>query len=344
MRRAAWFAIGVVATLVVAMAVTEIPVATAGVESFLGMSVATTSSDPSEPAWNTGNLCSSITYGPGPGNVTCVSHISNSAVPLTYNFSAGKVQGGVVNVTIYGSNDCIYLNFHSFYTTLNIDLLGSGYACPLQSGKSSGSGGGAPNVLWAGGNWGNGNGCSHDSGWGSGWASPVEWGHSGKKCGPGVNIVVNSEGDILNLNQTELKSKCGGGDGFSDWGSWGHGKGYATNVTIYGTTTVVNAVQYKGTHGLNTTVTYIGTKPGFSVCPSGITYGRVHWTEVSYGSHNTFSTIFIDGTNIAHPPANYTYFTVPLAPPAGISYGYNNLYGNETTQTVPLGSCQYLAQ
>jgi hypothetical protein len=236
----------------------------------------------------------------------------------------------VVNIWIHGSSDCIYLNFHSFYTNITIHLLGSDYACSSHSGKGSGS----PSVASAWGNGGKGGyGCSKGSGWGS--SSVISavgnWGHGGKACAPGVNIVINSEGDILNLLSTSGSKCSSGGD-------------YAANVTIYGTTTVVNSLQSKGTSHITTTITYIGTKPGFSVCPSGITVGRVAWTEVSYGSHNTFNTIFVDGTNVAHVPPNSPYTTQPLAPPNGVSYGSGNLYGNETTTTEPAGSCQYLAK
>jgi len=333
MRRTTWFGIGVVLVMIVAGAVSILPGAASGLSSFLGTSV-NGAAVTSEPAWNSGYLCSSISYGPNPGDVTCVSQISDSQVPLTYNFSAGTVRNGVVNVSIYGSRDCVDLNFASFFTTINLDLFGSGYSCGTKSNQS-GNWSESHSAQWVRGDWGHRNWCYGGSGDWNGSGVYADWhnGGSGKNCGSGVNVVLNSEADTLNLNQSASNSRCG--NQFSP---------YVTNITVYGTTTVVNAVQSQGTRGLNTTVTYIGTKPGFSVCPSGITYGRVKWTEASYGSRNVFGTIFVDGKNVAHPPADYAYFTLPLAPPAGVSYGYYNFYGNETTQTAPSGSCQYLAQ
>lgn len=233
--------------------------------------------DTDPPAWTSGNLCSSISY-PGPGDITCVSLVSQAPNPLWWNFTEvpAKIQGGTVTVDIFGSADCINLNFHSFYTTIVINLFGSVYAC----------------------------------------ASPVGEG----ALAPGINIVINSEGDSLTLNQM--------------------GSQYDTNLTVYGTTTFVSDTQ-SGSFD-NTTVTYIGWGEKAQVCPSGITDLRVHWSEVSYGSYNTFNTIFVDGTNVVHPPANYAYSTEPLLPPDGMAFGTGDLYGNETTQTAPPGTCGYL--
>jgi hypothetical protein len=276
MKLVRWMGIGLVVSFLIAGATVAIPGAATGIHSLFQPQGITPSGGSPQPAWNTGNLCNSISY-PGPGNVTCVSLVSQASYPLWYNFSAGEVQGGTVTVAIYGSADCINLNFHSFYTTIVIDLLGSGYSCPAS-------------------------------------------GVSGSPVGPGVNVAINSEGDSFTLNQL--------------------GSVYTTNVTVYGTTTFVSAVQAGS--GLTTTVTYVGTTAGFATCPSGITDGRVAWSEVSFGSYNTFNTIFVDGTNVAHPPANYAYSTEPLLPPDGAAFGYNDLYGNETTQTAPAGSCSYL--
>ncbi|MGP8075830.1 MAG: hypothetical protein ACLP8Y_03720 [Thermoplasmata archaeon] len=230
--------------------------------------------DSIEPNWNSGNLCDSISY-TGPGDVTCVSLVSEAPFPLWYNFSAGTIQGGTVTVVVYGSADCINLNFHSFYSTIVIDLLGSDYSCP---------------------------------------ATPASAG------GPGVNVVVNSEGDSFTYDQ--------------------YGSQYVSNITFYGTTTYASDLMDGSV--LNTTVTYIGWSPATNACPSGITDGRVAWSEVSFGSFNTFNTIFVDGTNVAHPPVNYAYSTESLQPPDGNGYGTSDLYGNETTQTEPLGACSYL--
>lgn len=329
MRRAGWLGIGIIVTFVVAGTVSVIPATATTIQSLLGTSGLTASSTSGEPAWNTGNLCTSIFYS-GPGDVSCVSKISNSQSPLWYNFSAGTVERGTVTVSIYGSNDCIYMNFHSFYTTVNIYLLGNDYFC----GTGHGKGGAWLAPLWgSGGGGGTGQSrCSAGFGGGGGWLLPVEWAQK-PKCTPGVNIVVNSEGDTINLFQSPPRQhSCDGSSGR-----------YSTNVTLYGTTTVFNLVQSRSADDLNTTVTYIGIKPGFAACPWGITDGLVPWwTDVSYGSHNTFNTIFVDGTNVAHPPPNYQYSTEPLLPPDGTSYGKGNLYGNETTQTAPAGTCHYL--
>jgi hypothetical protein len=324
MSSARWLGIGLVVTLVMAGAVSFAPSTARILQSQSGTSAVGVSSAQSQPSWNTGNLCNALTYGPGPGDVTCLSYVSHSPYPLWYNFSAGSVTGGTVNVTILGSDECIYLNFHSFFTTINIHLVGSGYACPSHPRDARGNSG---SYLSTGGvgDWHHEQSGCHIRSWDSGDTElAFAWGHGGgkKRCAPGVNIVVNSEGDTLRLVQ------CG--------------RYYVTNVTVYGTTTLVNATQSWHSRGLNTTITYIGTKPGFAVCPSGITDFRVTWSELSYGSRNTFNTIFVDGTNVAHPPPNHPYSTQPMLPPDGTSYGRGNLYGYETTQTPPFGSCHYL--
>lgn len=312
--------------VVAAATLAVIPGAATVVQSLSGSSVATSSSD-TQPTWNSGNLCTP-TAGPSAGDWNCVSIISKAPYPLWYNFSAGEIQGGVVNIWIYGSNDCIYLNFHSFDTKINIYLYGSEYSCPSSATSSTNSLFG-PII----GDWSK-TGCSSSVTIYS-YLVPFDGnGPSEKSCKTGVNIVVNAEYDTLNLVQ------CG--------------SSYATNVTVYGTTTVVNSVQ-GGCHKkcsffssqsdhLTTTIIYIGTTAGFSTCPSGITDGRVTWSEKAYGSHDTFNTIFIDGTNVVHAPANYAYSTEPLLPPDGHSYGYENLYGNETTQIAPTGSCSYILE
>ncbi len=332
------------------------------------------STDP--PNWNTGNLCTYLTTGPAPGDVQCTNVASHVPYALWWNFSAGEVEGGIVNVTIKGSYDCIYLNFHSFDTTINIFVTGSHYACPPQ--KSSGCGGQPWTSIFAlgttdgggncggggGGSWitplGNGQGgcgswltplgggqCGCGQGQGSGYVTDGNGGGgNGGQCGCGKNpsgsgygpawnnggggktqckvgifVAVNSEGDILNLIQ------CG-----SDYG---------VNVTVYGTTTVVNG-DLRGDF-LNDTVTWIGTTAGFSTCPSGITTGRVSWGVEIRGSHDEWNTIFVDGTNVAHVPPNSPFTTEPLGPPDGVAHGQDDLYGSETTTTAPAGSCAYLA-
>ncbi len=320
MRMQRWVGLGVAIVVVAAVTVSLFPSATAGLASLVGAPKTLDSTGASEPNWNAGNLC--YAYGIGTTKVLCVSTISNAREPLTYNFSAGELLGGTVNVWIYGSNDCVYLNFHSFYTTINIHLLGTGYAC--KTPKSSGGGGGgngwdpAVNLYQQ-------PSCSSSPGFT--WTLGVLWNNQQTSCAPGINIAVNSEGDVVNLIQ--FGSPC---QTIGD---------YTANVTVYGTTTVVH--DYQNGNNLHTTVTYIGTTAGFATCPSGITVGRVSWTVKSYGNKNEFSTIFVDGTNVAHAPPNQSFKTQPLGPPDGVSYGFGNLYGSETTQVTPAGSCQYIA-
>lgn len=354
MRRGAWIGVGLIASVVIVGAAFIVPVAGLGLPTALAPVKAASSPTTPEPVWNTGNLCTAVFNDPNPGDVQCVSDISNSKAPLWYNFSSpGKVKGGVVNVTILGSHDCIFLNFHSIDTTLNITILGSGYACAyasngtitgspagylVESGISDWGGGGQGCSGW-GGNWlttdwshgGNSTCCGQGSGWGGGGFS-TEWGHgSGGNvtCGPGVNIAVVSEDDVMNLVQGGSSSPCHHGSG-----------GYATNVTVYAATTVVNVVQ--NSDKLNTTVTYIGSKAGFSTCPYRYEYGRVHWTEVANGNKDTFNTIFVNQAGAKGSPVNSPYTTEPLGPPAGIATGYDDIYGNENTTTAPPGTCQYI--
>lgn len=328
-----------------------VPAGGFGLPSVSTFSASASTGDSPQPVWNSGNLCKAVFNDPNPGDVQCASSISDSKAPLWYNFSAGKVKGGVVNVTISGSNDCIFMNFHSFDTTLNITILGSGYACAYSSngtisGSPSGSvvnagvsdwGGGQGcsgwNGSWYGPEWNHGGGsscCSKSGGWGGSWYSP-EWNHgSGGNvtCGPGINVAINSENDVLNLVQ-----------GSTSYCDHGHG-GYATNVTVYAATVVVNVVQ--NSDNLNTTITYIGSKAGFSTCPYKYENGRVHWTEVAIGNKDTFNTIFVNQAGAKGAPSNSPYSTEPLGPPDGTAVGYNDLYGNETTTTAPPGTCQYI--
>jgi len=136
--------------------------------------------------------------------------------------------------------------------------------------------------------------------------------------GPGVNIVVNSEGDTFSLIQ--------------------QGSNYATSVTIFGTTTVSNTLM-EGSNDV-TTFGFFGTTPGLSVCPSGITSGRVLTSVIATGSFDTFNTYFVDGTNVAHPPPPSSS-TMLLLPPDGWGTGD---YWVTHTVTLPTGSCSYAPQ
>ena len=271
-----WLSIGLVAGLMVLAAAVALPATVGAGRS--GLTPLGGGSGPfsSEPAWNTGNMCTPTT-GPGP-TVTCNQRGDGVAYPLWYNFSALEVQHGFLNVNLYGSADCFNLNFHSFYWTINVTIYGSSEKC-------------AP--------------------------SP----NPDAPATQGVNIVVNSEGDTFNVTQ--------------------YGSHYDTNLTVYGASTQVNFLT-TGSYDTNT-VTYIGWSDETHTCPSGLVDGRVAmWTDTTTGSSNTFNTIFIDGTSNPHwVNFNYPYSTEPLFPPDGTATGQNDLYGNETTQTVPLGTCQY---
>jgi len=135
----------------------------------------------------------------------------------------------------------------------------------------------------------------------------------------GVNVVINSEGDCVTVVQT--------------------GSGYASNFYIYGTTTSTNFLL--GGSLLKPTVFFIGTTAGFGTCPSGITFGRVFVHGVSGGSYNTLSTIWVDGTNVAAPPANVPYFTMHWWPING-GLGTGDKLGFEVTQSAPSEGCSYL--
>ncbi len=267
-----WLGLGAVAALVLAAVVVAVPLTLAGNGS---PAAAVPSTSASDPAWGAGNLCTSSLGDPA-ADFTCVSTQSFSTLWL--NLSSYETEHVTETILIVGSFDCINLNFHSFYSTIVINLEGSSYSCPAIGDSNLPS--------------------------------------------PGLNIAINSEGDSLTINQL--------------------GSYYSSNVVVYGTTTFVSAVQY-GSHD-TTTVTYVGTTAGFATCPSGIVYQREKWSEVSFGSVNTFNTIFVDGSNVAHPPADILYTTTPLAPPDGLAFGTFDSYGVEvtTTSTPPAGTCSYL--
>lgn len=315
--RAGWLIVALVVTVAVAGALSVIPSAATGLQSFLGTSSGTGSSDPGQPVWNTGNLCPTPLPGVGTLHVSCMN--TQSGTTLVENFSS-TLQGGYVNILITGSNDCIYLNFHSFYTDITITLKGSHYACV----STSASGEKNPSITLCGNGCGGGTGPSgcptNYGGPGFGWLPPDGGADWSKKttCSPGVNIAINSEGDTLNLIQK--------------------GCDYSTNVTVYGTTTIVKTTQYGDE--LNTVVTYIGIEPGFSVCPDGITYGKVTWKWITYGSYDKFTTILVDAKT---PPPISPLHYVHVYPPDWI-FGTHDYYGTETTTTAPPGSCHYLAK
>jgi len=270
-----WLGVALVLTTLVAGIVVAVPGIVTGASSFGRGSTVSAASSGDPPAWGSGNLCTPV-VGPGPADFTCVNGLSSSPVPLWYNFSAPMgIQGGTVLVTIKGSEDCINLNFHSFYSTIVIQLLGSSYSCPTSGGQGS---------------------------------------------DPGVNVVINSEGDYVSFEQ--------------------YGSNYLTNVTTYGTTTIVRDYQYASF--TDTTITYIGTTPGFATCPSGITTGRVaQFYGYMTGLDDTFGTTFVNGINVAHPPPNFSH-TGPIYPPDGRGLGTGDTWVDIGTTTTPAGVCSYL--
>lgn len=262
-----WVGVGSLASVVLVVTIMSMASASTAINPAMGGYLSI------QPKWNSGNLCTSLVTNPVAKTVTCTSTYSADPTPLWYNFSAGEVTGVTFTVYVYGSADCINMNFHSFYSAIVINLIGSEFAC-----------GGAPGLT------------------------------------PGVNIVVNSEGDTVQVNEI--------------------GSSYATNLTSYGATVAPSV--FEDGSSLNTTVTYVGWSEETQTCPSGIVDGRVSWSVTQIGSYNTFSTIFVDGTNVVHAPPNYAYSTEPMTPLDGTAFGIGNLYGNETTQTAPAGACYYL--
>ncbi len=319
---------GLIATFVITGAAILVPAGGFGLPSPLTVASAPTAHEP-QPKWNSGNLCKVTFNNPYPGYDQCTSYISNSKAPLWYNFSAGSVKDGVVNVTIAGSNDCVFLNFHSFDTTINLHIEGTGYACAY-SANGTISGGGVSDLLGGADGGSGGHGCQSQGG-GSGWGIP-EWNHGGGgnvTCGPGINVAIVSENDVLNIVQGTY-SHCNN-----------HQGGYATNVTVYATTITVNLKQNQD--DLNTTVTYIGSSSGFGTCPYKVENGRIApWSETANGDKDTFNTIFVNQATAKHVPPNSPYTQVALGPPAGVANGNNDVYGNATTTTAPAGTCQYL--
>ena len=285
MKRTAKLGVGIVAAFLVAGFALFLPASLAGTHSSTPLQSSGGGLDVNQPVWNTGNLCTPTVTGSGPFVYTCTSYASGEnglggsagiSAPLWYNFSAGESTGNTYVITLIGSDDCLYLNFHSFDSSIVIYLDGSSYVCP-----ASAAGG------------------------------PLQ---------PGINIVVNSEGDAFSLIQD--------------------GSSYATNITTYGTT-VVPVVLQEGSY-LYTNVTYIGTSA--STCPSGITDGKVAWSVTQIGTNDVFGTIFVDGTNVHVAPPTYDWSTEPMTPLDGTAFGYGLSYGNETTNNLPAGGCSYIVE
>jgi hypothetical protein len=142
---------------------------------------------------------------------------------------------------------------------------------------------------------------------------------SGPSGNPGVSVAINSEGDAVNVLET--------------------GSGYASNFYVYGTTTSVDFSL--GGSLLTPSVFFMGTTAGFGTCPSGITFGRTFVHGISGGAYNTLNTIWVDGTNVATPPANVPYFTMHWWPMNG-GLAKGDKLGFEVTQSAPSAGCGYL--
>lgn len=122
----------VVVVSLIGMAFVAFPAAA----GFTPMAGSTTSNfpimSPGNPGWNTGNLCTTITT--VGTTVTCTATASGtpgSPLVLNYNFAntPEHAQGWTDNINIEGSYDCIIINVHSFYSTINVNLDGSYYSC-----------------------------------------------------------------------------------------------------------------------------------------------------------------------------------------------------------------------
>jgi hypothetical protein len=294
MKRLGWLSVGLVLTIAIAGAVYAAPAVATTISGTLPSAAITAST--SEPNWGNGNACSgsngTISYAPEDGHASIYCQVTASGsynvftgettpLYLYWNFTANETQGMIMTVEVYGSVDCLTFNFHGFYGTVNIVLLGSGYYCAPSGGAVAGG--------------------------------------SGPSGNPGVNVAINSEGDAVTVIQA--------------------GSGYASDFYVYGTTTSMNFLL--GGSELSPTVFFIGTTAGFGTCPSGITFGRTYVHGVSGGAYNTLSTVWVDGTNVASPPANVPYFTVHWWPiNGGLSKG--DKLGYEVTQSSPSAGCGYL--
>jgi len=124
--------IGVVVASLIGMAFLAFP-SVAGIAPMAGsMSSNMPMLGPPNPGWNTGNLCTTITT---VGMVeTCTSTQSGfpgSPLVLNYNFenTPATAEGWTLNINVEGSYDCLIINVHSFYSTVNLNLDGSFYSC-----------------------------------------------------------------------------------------------------------------------------------------------------------------------------------------------------------------------
>jgi hypothetical protein len=174
MKRLGWLSVGLVLTIAIAAAVSVAPAFATSQKA--GSPAAAVAAPSANPAWNTGNACvapdGTMTIGTYDGHPyeLCNVEVSGTSNPFTgtydpvnlwWNFNANETQGMIFEVQVFGSVDCLTFNFHSFYGTVDIILMGSQYVC-MPSGGTSGI--------------------------------------AGQPAGaPGVNVAINSEGDNVTV-------------------------------------------------------------------------------------------------------------------------------------------------
>ncbi len=128
MKRWMWLSVALAVTMTFAAFAAVAPLGSAASPTHPAAAV-----DPAAtPVWNTGNLCTSLTTGSMGGEtyITCIGDQSDQNV--WWNFSTPE--DTVLQVTEQGSNDCINLNFASFYNTILLTLQGSNYHCSGTAG------------------------------------------------------------------------------------------------------------------------------------------------------------------------------------------------------------------
>ena len=150
----------------------------------------------------------------------------------------------------------------------------------------------------------------------TGAGGPDWYGKSGQTS-LGVNVVINGDYDCVRVYED--------------------GSFYASNFYVIGTQTGISFKLF-GSH-LSPTTYFIGIENGGSVCPSGITYGRTGIARAaSFGSFNTLSTVWITGSDSAHPPTPFSYYTVSWTG----AMGYHDRLGFELETLGSFYPCVYL--
>jgi hypothetical protein len=141
----------------------------------------------------------------------------------------------------------------------------------------------------------------------------------------GVNIALNSEGDVFILVQ--------------------EGSHYSVDTFIYSFTVNYNVVMEASYD--NDTVYFIGVNDGLGtasqVCPYGTTNGLPPYNRiavrsmVALGSYDSLYTVWVDESGGTVSP--YTIAWTPIINGFGV---YDTL-GYQVTTTVPAGGCAYLS-